>query len=171
MSSFRDRLLGAWTLVSYTAHSTINPADNIHPMGPSATGIIMYTSDGHMSAQLQTSPSAFAFDPPGTDAEWAEVGRRYIAYTGRFWLDEKGDERGPVLVHEMRNSNLPRLVGDRQRRLCEIREEDGGRGRFLHLSTEGTVVVDGVERVPHLVWKSMEVNREARPPEAAGARL
>ena len=54
MSSFRDQLLGSWTLVSYTAHAPTNPADKVHPMGPNATGIIMYTPDGYMSAQLQT---------------------------------------------------------------------------------------------------------------------
>lgn len=120
--AFRDQLIGAWTLIEYSANSPSDENDKIWPMGKNAQGIIMYTPDGYMSAQLQT-PGVVDFDPPGTESEWAEVGKRYVAYTGRFFLDEKADSDGPILVHEMRNSNLPRLFGDRQRRLCEIKDE------------------------------------------------
>ena len=131
MQSLRDQLVGAWELISYRAPLASDPNNILYPMGENATGIIMYTSTGYMSAQLQT-PGAQGFEPPGTDSDWADLGRKYIAYTGRFWLDEEGDAEGPLLVHEMRNANWPRLSGDRQRRLCEIKDES--EGRFLYLS-------------------------------------
>lgn len=74
------------SLITRRPHDRSN---TIYPMGKAAQGIIMYTPDGYMSAQLQT-PGVASFDPPGTDADWADVGRKYIAYTGRFFLDEKG---------------------------------------------------------------------------------
>lgn len=163
--TLRDQLIGAWTLVEYSAHTPSNKDDKIWPMGKSAQGIIMYTPDGYMSAQLQT-PGVPKFEPPGTDTDWAEVGRRYVAYTGRFFLDEPGDAEGPILVHEMRNSNLPRLMGDRQRRLCEIRDE--GDGRYLYLSVNTPIRMGGEQRIPYVRWKRLEGNLETSEP---GSRL
>ena len=74
MATFRDQLVGAWELVEYQAYSADDRSNTIHPMGKNAEGIIMYTPDGYMSAQLQT-PGVPSFDPPGTDDNWAEVGR------------------------------------------------------------------------------------------------
>jgi len=160
-SSLRDQLIGAWELISYTAYSSSDRSNVIHPMGPSARGIIMYTPDGYMSAQLQT-PGVPNFNLPGTEAEWAAVGKNYIAYTGHFWLDEKGDEAGPLLVHEMRNSNMPRLVGDRQRRLLEIKEEQDG--RYLYLSVKEPMDMNGEMRVPYVRWRRLPLNQEIREP-------
>ena len=114
-----------------------------------------------MSAQLQT-PGIAKFECPGSDANWAEVGRRYVAYTGRFFLDEKGDSKGPILVHEMRNSNLPRLLGDRQRRLCEIKDESDG--RYLYLSTAGPTKYGGEDRLPLVRWRRLALNEETTAP-------
>ena len=47
----RDKLIGAWTLISYVEKPVDGSAPN-HPMGERPMGIIMYTSDGYMSAQL-----------------------------------------------------------------------------------------------------------------------
>lgn len=65
-------------------------------------------------------------------------------------------------MHEMRNSNLPALVGDRQRRVCEIREERDG--RYLYLSTDKPIHMGGEERIPQVRWKRLEVNRETKAP-------
>jgi hypothetical protein len=100
------------------------------------------------------------------DADWSEVGRNYIAYTGHFWLDEKGDSHGPLLVHEMRNSNMPRLVGDRQRRLIEIKDESDG--RYLILSTAEPIKFGTEDRVPLVKWRRLEDNQATREP---GAKL
>ena len=108
------------------------------------------------------TPGVHSFDPPGNDADWADVGRHYIAYTGRFFLEETGDSLGPMLVHEMRDSNLPRLLGDRQRRLCEIKDENDG--RYLYLSVKEPIKFNGEDRVPLVKWKRLAVNREIREP-------
>ena len=102
-----------------------------------------------------------------TDADPSKVssdsiGAAYVAYTGHFWLDEKGNSKGPLLVHEMRNSNTPRLVGDRQRRLCEIKDEEGG--RFLYLSVADPIDMGGEQRVPLVRWRRLEENLAAREP-------
>ena len=47
----RANLIGAWTLQSYVSMS-IDGSDVVYPLGVDARGIIMYTPDGYMSAQL-----------------------------------------------------------------------------------------------------------------------
>jgi len=49
--SLREQLIGAWKLVSYE----IRPVDGspaFYPLGERPMGIILYTPDGYMSAQL-----------------------------------------------------------------------------------------------------------------------
>ncbi|MDT5111332.1 MAG: hypothetical protein QOE20_3222, partial [Mycobacterium sp.] len=45
----RDDILGTWVLASYTAETA---GEVTSPLGPEPVGIIMYTPDGYMSAQL-----------------------------------------------------------------------------------------------------------------------
>jgi hypothetical protein len=124
----------------------------------------MYTPDGHMSAQLRRpgQPNFATGDgiSSATEAEWAEVGRNYVAYTGRFFLDESKAE--PLLLHEMRYSNIPRLVGDIQRRTVEVTDEEGG--SYLNLGVKGESSVMGEMRVVKVRWKRMEDNKEKTPP-------
>ncbi len=50
-AELRQKLIGAWPLVEYkTQPASDAPAS--YPLGKDAAGIIMYTSDGYMSAQL-----------------------------------------------------------------------------------------------------------------------
>lgn len=148
-TSLRAKLAGSWSLTSYYAYLPKDPSDVYYPMGPNATGIIMYTSDGYMSAQLcNPEPSSTSPQP-------------YIAYTGAFYFDEVGDEKGPVLYHQMRDSNLPTLVGDVQRRLMKITDEDDG--RYLTLAPDGPMVIgpDGLDRVLVVRWRRLDDNAKA----------
>jgi hypothetical protein len=67
--TLRDRILGAWQLVSFTTRDT-DTGRVRHPLGMAPRGMILYTDDGHMSAQLAD----------------ADMGG-YIAYGGRFSVD------------------------------------------------------------------------------------
>lgn len=161
-STLRDQLVGAWELKEYYAYLPDNKSDVYYPMGRDATGIIMYTPDGYMSAQLLV-PGQKPFKE-GTDAEWARVGKSYIAYTGAFYLDETGDEKGPILSHEMRNAMLPQLQGDTQRRLMKITDEKDG--RWLTLAPDGPMKVapDGLDRTLVVRWKRLPDNHAAKAP-------
>ncbi len=181
MPPLRDQLVGAWELISYTAFTPDDKSNSIHPMGPQAQGIIMYTPDGYMypspllptisSPLTNRRPRSAQLQTPGLkqDASLADIGSHYIAYTGHFWLDESGDHHGPLLVHEMRNSNLPRIIGDRQRRLIQIKDEEGG--RFLILSTADPIDMAGTMRIPLVRWRRLEENLATREPERGEAKL
>lgn len=167
-SSLRDQLVGAWELREYYAYLPDDKSNIYYPMGADATGIIMYTPDGYMSAQLLT-PGQKPFRD-GTDADWAKLGKSYIAYTGAFYLDETGDEKGPILSHQMRTANLPQLLGDTQRRLMKITDEKDG--RWLTLAPDGTMKVapDGLDRTLVVRWKRLPDNHTASAPPG-GQRL
>ncbi len=166
--TLRDQLIGAWELEEYYAYLPDNTSDRYYPMGADAEGMIIYTLDGYMSAQLLT-PGQKPFKD-GTEADWAKVGKSYIAYTGAFYLDETGDEKGPILHHQMRNANLPQLLGDTQRRLLKITNEEDG--RYLTLAPAGPMKIapNGLDRILVVRWKRMPGNHSVKAPPR-GQRL
>jgi hypothetical protein len=99
-------------------------------MTKSVQGIIMYTPDGYMSAQMSI-PGQVKFDiGTAKEADWAESGRRYFAYSGPFFVSE--EDGGVKLRHNMRICNRPDMVGDVQLRDWRFEEE----GQLLILSSE-----------------------------------
>lgn len=50
--SLREQLVGAWTLNSYVERDIETGVEN-YPFGEHPLGLILYTPDGYMSAQLQ----------------------------------------------------------------------------------------------------------------------
>ena len=120
-NSLRNQLLGAWELVSYVVYPEQPGSDALYPLGEDAKGIIMYTADGYMSAQLQRpGQQSFAAAHPtdGSESELAESARKYIGYTGPFYLDESGPV--PELQHHFALSSFPNWLGDTQKRLVKI---------------------------------------------------
>jgi hypothetical protein len=89
MAGLRDRLIGAWRLVSFEVRR--NDGEVYHPMGQGLVGLLLYLPDGHMSVQLM-SPDRPQFQTPaygaGDDLDWAKAARGYFAYAGRFTVDE-----------------------------------------------------------------------------------
>ena len=54
------------------------------------------------------------------------------------------------------------MVGDTQRRLMKIVDED--EGRFLYLSLKETMKVFGEDRLVLVRWRRFPENRESKPP-------
>ena len=121
-----------------------------------------------MSAQLLNSGQKPFKD--GTDSDWAIFRQSYIAYTGASYLGETGDDKGPILNHQMRTAKLPQLLGDTQRRLMKITNEDDG--RYLTLAPAGPMKIapGGLDRILGVRWKWMPDNHNARAPPG-GRRL
>jgi hypothetical protein len=169
MSSLREQIVGAWELIQYYAYSVDDESNKVYPMGENVQGIIMYTPDGYMSAQLLT-PGQKPFDENrsgGPEADWATVGRRFVGYTGHFFLDETGDAQGrPILMHHMRTSSSPSLLGDTQRRMVRITEE--GDGRHLNLGLEEPIDFKDGKRVVVVRWRRLPDNSKGTTPPAKG---
>ena len=160
-SSLRSQLIGAWELVDYSAWKE-DGSDTVYPLGKDAQGIIMYTPDGYMSAQLQR-PGQIPFKVNdlngGTPEEWKQAGENYLAYTGPYYVDESGDE--PILQHHMTDCSFPNWLGNTQRRLVKITEEGGE--RYLTLRPESAFRLLGAMRYTRLKWRRLADNQASKP--------
>jgi hypothetical protein len=148
--SLRDRLLGAWSLVSYEERP-VDGSPPFFPMGASPKGIIMYTHDGFMSAQLSKpnrKPFASGDWFKASDAEFKDESTGYIAYTGPFRVDEEKQQ----LSHSMFISLFPNWIGQTQPRVVRIE------GDLLFLSTASPISSAGKTVHSHLVWRRAEAS-------------
>jgi Lipocalin-like domain len=140
MQTLREQILGAWRLESYTAQEA---GGEVHtPLGPDADGFIIYTPDGHMSAQMmaQGRPAYASGDwLHGTREELSAAAGGCLAYSGPFSVDE--EKR--AIRHHITVSLFPNWIGDIQVRLARLE------GDTLTLSPED---VPGPQ-VHTIVWR------------------
>lgn len=117
MAELKEQLIGTWKLVRYQDKD--KDGNIFFPLGKDATGFIMYNPDGYMSAQLmQQGRQAYESGDlhTGTQDEMAEAAHGYVAYSGRFELDEENS----TVYHTMEVSMNPTWLGDTQPRLFEL---------------------------------------------------
>jgi Lipocalin-like domain len=122
--TLRDAILGTWELASFMARD-VGSGEERHPLGIAPRGLIIYTADGHMSAQLAES------DMSG-----------YVAYGGRFTVAEET----ATVHHDVTISMLPELLTQPQFRHATVD------GDLLTLSAT-TRDATGVEANATLVWR------------------
>jgi hypothetical protein len=101
----REKILGTWRLVSYVEQDE-RGGPVTFPLGRDAAGLIMYTTDGYMSAQLMRS-GRHDYDQPdiggGTIQQAAAAAEGYLAYSGPYDVDEAAS----VVHHRVAVSLLP----------------------------------------------------------------
>lgn len=88
--TWREQRVGAWKLVSCIEKPIVG-SEPFYPMGEEPRGIITYTPDGCLSAQLmRPGRPAFASGDwfRGADEEIRKEASGYIAYSGPFHTDE-----------------------------------------------------------------------------------
>lgn len=114
ISSIKERLLGAWTLVEWSEQPPDGP--KAFPLGEDAIGQLVYTADGHVAAQLARHGRR-----PFLSADWREADREdaarafkeYFGYFGTFSIDAERH----VVTHHVQGSWFPNLEGrDQERR-------------------------------------------------------
>ncbi|PNS14316.1 hypothetical protein CAC42_6829 [Sphaceloma murrayae] len=158
----RERLVGAWKLESYISYPT--PSSILqrvkYPMTKNVSGLIMYTPDGFMSAQMLI-PGQQQFTKGGADdSQWAEAGKRCFAYCGPYYISNDGPGKEEVLRHSFQFCSLPGWIGDVQIRPWRF-EEDGD---VLVLGSEAPTEVKGDLRIPVLKWRKCKDNSMGKPP-------
>lgn len=145
-----EKLMGAWDLVSWFETRPDGTID--YPLGEDAAGQILYTADGHVSAQLvRRNLARFAEEDlrKATEAERAEAWNGYFGYFGTYSIDVQQQ----AVIHHVKGSWFPNLVGTDQVR----------RYRF-----EGARLILDAETA----WGRVEIIWErATPARPAGATL
>ena len=143
-NDLRTNLIGAWALQSYAARS-IDGSELIYPLGVDAQGIIMYTRDGYMSAQLMRSGRPlFSGDDLhlAADDELAAAASGYLTYAGPYSVVADG-----LIAHHVEVSLLTNWIGGTQYRAARIQ------GSVLELAPPEPVLIDGQHRIARLVWR------------------
>ncbi len=148
--SLRDALVGAWQLVS-CRETDLETGEVFLPMGTEPDGLILYTPDGYMSAQL-SAPARHGFASGdmyrGTAQEYVDAGASYLAYSGPYYVDE--EER--TIEHEMFVSLFPNWKGQRQARIAKL---DGDE---LRLSPDRPHMFNGSLKSAEIVWRRATPN-------------
>lgn len=117
--SFRETLIGAWKLVEYSIEDKSNPGGKFYPLGKEATGFILYTPDGYMSAQMMAAGRPVYADGrlhTGSIDEMAAAAKGYMAYSGPFEIEEETN----ILYHHMEVSMNPTWLGQKQKRFVKL---------------------------------------------------
>ena len=135
--------IGTWVLESFTEKAE---ASGLHyPLGTDPVGLLIYTEDGSVSAQLMKAGrkevNADSWDVANA-AGLAELTEGYIGYCGRFTVD--GDSK--QVVHTPIVALIPNLVHQAQPRTYSF----DGQQLTLETQRSGT---DGLPIRTRLVWR------------------
>ncbi len=134
-------LVGAWRLVAWRNRDADGRVT--YPMGPDATGYIVYTADGHMAVDLMRAgraPFAAGDLLRAEPAERQAAAESFVGYAGRYRF------LGDRVIHEVEVSLFPNWVGTSQERLVTLE------GNRLTLST-APMVQAGRPQTAEIVWE------------------
>ncbi|EHY53125.1 hypothetical protein ABEF92_003367 [Exophiala dermatitidis] len=162
--TFLSRLLGTWELLSFVAINVDDPKDITYPMGEACKGQIMYSEDGYMAAVLQWGyVESYQTDWfHASMEEFANAGRKTMAYCGPFYLNEQPGDHQRVF-HHAEISIPPNWNDTIQLRLAQMTEEGGE--TILTLGPECPMQQDGVSRVLRLRWHKLPRNESTKAPD------
>lgn len=112
---------GTWRLNEFVAES--NDGRRVHPYGPDASGLLVYATDGWMSAVLSRrdrgSFGSNTMERAGaaTDDDKLRAFDGYTSYAGRYAIE------GDVVRHTVEDALVPTMVGQTLERRARL--EDG----------------------------------------------
>ena len=106
-------LVGVWKLVSWEVRQVDGTV--ARPYGSQPVGLVIYEPTGYMSAQIMRSDDGVT-PAPTTSQRARALGRHYLAYYGRYEVDEAAG----VVTHHVEASANPAWVGGDQVRRFEL---------------------------------------------------
>lgn len=151
LDTMRQRLLGGWQLAHWHIRYSDGRAPS-YPFGPQATGLILYTADGYMSACIAAAgrtPLSSASVRSAPTQEQVEAFGSYFQYGGRFEVVAHAPSpSGWQVHHHVSHALNPNFVGTTQARNMVFEGDTQ-----LTLSATDRMPGSQVERLHELVWK------------------
>lgn len=105
--------VGTWKLLSLELQRSVG--ETTYPFGQDAEGFLFYDDDGNFAVQIARSdrpPFASGDMQTGTEEEVQQAYQGYIAYFGRYDVNEAGG----YVTHRVSQSLFPNWKGDAQQR-------------------------------------------------------
>jgi hypothetical protein len=140
----RNRLLGTWQLVSSVIH--FEDGEFRDQLGYEPSGFLIYTAEGYVCAVLGAkNRPALATNDPGiaTDAEFASEASSFLAYCGRFTVDDEGQ----AVTHGIEVCLFPNWVGHSEHRTVHFV------GEQLVLLTDSRTQSNGRKFNVEVTWR------------------
>ena len=138
----KEQIVGTWKLLSWTR--MVGDTQEPGPLGPEATGLIMYTHDGYMCGEvMRPSRQKFASRVflSGSLEEKAAAFESYSGYCARYEVDaSKG-----IVTHFVEVSSYPNFTGTDQKRFVSVS------GDRLKITTP-PVQIEGRQSYNVLLW-------------------
>ena len=136
----KNNIVGGWELVEWKTEDEHGDID--YPFGKRVTGIIMYTPDGYMSANIiATGREKLILD--GLSLESMLQGKGvYLSYSGTYTL------YADKVVHHVKVALIPEWIGEDQERDMEFKDN------YLILRAE-LVLNNGISQQHTLTWKKV----------------
>jgi len=147
-SNQSNPLLGSWQLQRWAITYSDGRAPT-YPYGPDASGLIVYSGDGWMSACIARAPRPRLSGESvrhAPEAQRLAAFESYFSYAGPYTLREHQGQ--PQVVHTVTMSLNPNFVGTQQVRNMHF-DADGQ----LTLSADDTVPQSDVVRHHRLLWR------------------
>ncbi|KAE8354942.1 Lipocalin-like domain-containing protein [Aspergillus coremiiformis] len=148
LSHTQRELIGAWSLTSFVIRTRTANGTKVHqPLGPTPSGSLVYSADGHVSAHLMKPgcPAFNSFFHLASDEELIRAGRSFLGYSGAYSLEMN---EGQLLVkHHVDVSSFPNFLDKTVIRAVELR------GDTLVLSPAETATWMGEPAESTLEWK------------------
>jgi hypothetical protein len=142
MSENDDRLVGTWRLTRWTISYDDGRTPTL-PFGESVSGLLIYSSDGHMSGTI-ARPGRKPLS--SESARTAPADEKIAAFESFFSYAGTYEARGEEVVHHVTMALYPNLVGTVQRRSMRFSDEG------LELSAVDMVPGSSVIRTHRLQW-------------------
>jgi hypothetical protein len=133
MTAVRDRLPGAWSLVSLRRFR--NGVFHRFPMSEGACGRLIYASEGVMSAFLASPEWIRGTAKP----DWSA----FLAYSGRWRLIHED-----TVVHDVDMASIGALIGRPLERYVSFAPD-----ATMMLKTDGHVTSSGEKSHDELIWR------------------
>lgn len=153
METSQDQLVGGWQLWDHNAFLLHDNQDRTYPLGI-PHGFIIFTNDGYMAFHACTARRSDGIPNGNSNNIGLPDCDSYTTYTGTYRLRHEESTNHLILEALVRYSNIPEMVGSKQKRLVTFVEgENASDTPCLVLQTVQTMKIDGQERIVQVRWR------------------
>jgi len=149
MTNSVDLFIGTWRLMEFFAINAKNQNDIVLPFSKRVSGVLIYTAQGYMSANLGSAERVNFKNSDYRMGEMTEIFSAFnsmISYSGTYSLQPNKS----IISHKVIQSHFPNWIGMTVHRNYEFQDNF----RILKLSANH-ILIDNKQYLPILTWQKI----------------